>query len=121
MNLTKSIKFNNNLNEKMHKNYQRILLIFVCILLASCVKNSPKIFIETGEKTIAVDIEVADDNSERMKGLMFRENLDENSGMLLIFENLKAAIYLITLYKKINMGRVGARGIRNIEKGLANF
>ena len=68
------------------KNLQKIVLVFFIIFLAGCVKNSPKILIETGEKTIPVNIEIADDNSERMQGLMYRESLDENSGMFFVFE-----------------------------------
>lgn len=32
-------------------------------------------------------VEVVDDDEKRQKGLMFREELDENAGMLFIFEN----------------------------------
>ena len=38
----------------------------------------------TGEKSFT--IEVADDQSERSKGLMFREKMDDDHGMLFIFE-----------------------------------
>jgi len=36
---------------------------------------------------IKIDIEIADDEEERMKGLMDRHNLPENAGMLFIFPN----------------------------------
>ena len=35
------------------------------------------------------DIEIAESSEERSKGLMYRESLDENAGMLFIFEEEK--------------------------------
>ena len=43
--------------------------------------------IKNGKSTIKVNVEIADDNQERAKGLMFREHLDTNNGMLFIFDN----------------------------------
>lgn len=42
---------------------------------------------DNGEKIIKISVEIADDNNEREKGLMFRERLDENSGMLFVFDD----------------------------------
>ena len=36
-------------------------------------------------KIVRIDIEIADDDAQREKGLMFRRHLDENHGMLFIF------------------------------------
>ncbi len=73
------------------KNLGKIIMIFLLIFLADCsnisYKNQPTFSIDNGDKWIDVQIEIADDNEERMKGLMFRENLGENSGMLFIFED----------------------------------
>lgn len=70
---------------------KKIFAIFLIIFLIGCVKNSGKnfneIIIDNGSKLIKINIEIADDNNERMKGLMFREKLDENAGMIFIFEN----------------------------------
>ena len=43
--------------------------------------------IDNGNGLIKVNAEIADDNHEREIGLMFREKLDENNGMLFIFDN----------------------------------
>jgi hypothetical protein len=43
---------------------------------------SPK----TNEVIATIDIEVADDNAEREQGLMYRDTMDENSGMLFLME-----------------------------------
>lgn len=66
-------------------------LVFLLIFLASCSKsfdiNSHEIFVDNEKDLIKVNVGIADDSQERAKGLMFRERLDENSGMLFIFEN----------------------------------
>ena len=49
-------------------------------------KNSNEISIDNGKKIIKLNIEIADDNQERQKGLMFREKFDDNNGMFFIFD-----------------------------------
>ena len=70
---------------------KKILFILLLIFLISCTKNFDEnfnaIYIDNGKNLIKINAEVADDNEERAKGLMFREKLDENSGMLFIFGN----------------------------------
>ena len=77
--------------KKFTKNFVKILLVFLLIFLANCAKisdNSRKeIFIDNGKGLIMINAEIADDSDERKNGLMFREKLEENSGMLFIFEN----------------------------------
>ena len=63
----------------------KIFVIFLLIFLISCTRNFNEVFIDNGKKVTKISVEIADDNEERMKGLMFRERLDENSGMLFIF------------------------------------
>ncbi len=65
---------------------KRILIIFLLIFLVSCAKNFNEILIDNGEKLIKIKVEIADDNEERAKGLMFTEKLDENEGMLFVFD-----------------------------------
>jgi len=41
-----------------------------------------------GKTTISkIDVEIADNTPERMQGLMYRKSMDENRGMLFIFQN----------------------------------
>ncbi len=66
------------------------LLVFFVIFSASCAKNFEKtgeISIDNGKELIKINIEIADDNEERAKGLMFREHLNENDGMLFVFDD----------------------------------
>ena len=39
-----------------------------------------------GEEISKIDIEIADDESQRMSGLMHRKSMDENKGMLFLFD-----------------------------------
>jgi len=61
------------------------ILIFLLLILNGC--NYKYVLIGNGEEKIRVNVEVADNEAERMQGLMFRESLEENSGMLFVFEN----------------------------------
>ena len=59
------------------------ILIFLLMLINGCTPKS--VAINSGKEIIYVNVEVANDEQERQQGLMFREFLDENSGMLFIF------------------------------------
>lgn len=74
----------------MKKILIKFLVIFLLIFQANCAKNienSNPIFIDNGKDLIKINVEVADDNNERGKGLMFREKLNENDGMLFVFDD----------------------------------
>ena len=77
--------------KKLAKNFVEISFVFMLIFLANCAKiaeeTQKEIFIDNGENLIKINAEIADDSEERKNGLMFREKLEENSGMLFIFEN----------------------------------
>ena len=64
----------------------KFLVIFLLIFLASCAQNSDQVLINNGKEDIIINVQIADDNEERVQGLMFIEKLDENGGMLFIFE-----------------------------------
>ena len=64
----------------------KIFVIFLLIFLIGCTRNFNEVYINNGKKLTKINVEIADDNEERMKGLMFRERLDENAGMLFIFD-----------------------------------
>ena len=64
-------------------------MIFLTIFLSNCAAISNQVLIDNGKSLIKVNVEIADDNNERMNGLMFRKNLDKNSGMLFVFDDEK--------------------------------
>ena len=70
---------------------KKIFVIILLIFLISCSRNINKnvneIAIDNGNKLIKINVEIADDNEKRIKGLMFRERLDNDAGMFFIFDN----------------------------------
>ena len=74
----------------MRENFAKMLVIFLVIFLISCAKiseNSDEVLIKNGKNIVKIKVEIADNDEERSKGLMFRDKLDENAGMLFIFDN----------------------------------
>jgi uncharacterized protein len=48
--------------------------------------EAPRVLVESGGRTHVVTVEVADDEASRQRGLMFRDHLDPDRGMLFAFE-----------------------------------
>ena len=62
--------------------------LLILLLLFGCSKNEINArFVSTSNLSIPLTLEIADDENERAKGLMFRRSLEENSGMLFIFQD----------------------------------
>lgn len=60
-----------------------------CVLISDGGYNrqdKSKLLIQSGNSTILVYVEIADDPHERDQGLMFRENLEWDRGMLFVFD-----------------------------------
>ena len=70
----------------MKKSLVIFIFIVSLVMLASC-KSENAAFIDNGKEKIKVNVEIADNAEERAYGLMFREFLGENSGMLFIFDD----------------------------------
>jgi len=64
-----------------------LFLGFSLILLAACSHTVSKIILKTDRGQIPLAVEIADSEEERGLGLMFREKLEEGSGMLFVFED----------------------------------
>ncbi|MBW2995533.1 DUF192 domain-containing protein [Candidatus Woesearchaeota archaeon] len=64
-----------------------LVVLFCLLLLAGCQSKSPKVCIN--EKCFEVELAVT--TEQRAKGLMHRTHLDEDKGMLFVFE--KSDIY----------------------------
>ena len=62
----------------------KFILVFLLILITGCASNIVKI--NTDDNLVKVNVEMADTNEERARGLMLRESLGEDDGMLFIFD-----------------------------------
>jgi len=96
------LMFFNILEQKVYKknsiiHYKMVILLLLTTLFEiNCqgkksnhpsVKKEPSvIIILPGERFVRIKVELARTESERAKGLMFREKLEKGSGMLFIFE-----------------------------------
>lgn len=61
------------------------VLGLVALLLLSACSTADGVTFHTDDGKVNVAVEVADTNEERSQGLMYRESLPENAGMLFIF------------------------------------
>ena len=80
----------------MHKSHGGILIILILLVIVNSIilfvvyydKNPISVneeLIEVCIRENCFDVEIADSGNELARGLMFREKLDENKGMLFIF------------------------------------
>ena len=67
-------------------NKKVIFLLIFLVILTSC-SNQNRVIIDNGIEKFRIEAEVANNLEERGKGLMSREFLDDNNGMLFIFDN----------------------------------
>ncbi|WP_310061216.1 DUF192 domain-containing protein [Lysobacter niastensis] len=68
----------------------RVLLVFCGLALAGCASGTG-LWVELGGQRYA--IEIADDDAERARGLMFRDELAVDHGMLFIHERQEPLAY----------------------------
>ena len=73
----------------------KFLAVFLIVFLVGCTKNveENQVLIDNGKKLIKINVEIADDHAEMEKGLMFRDRLDENDGMLFVFDDNAARTF----------------------------
>ncbi|HET6621155.1 MAG TPA: DUF192 domain-containing protein [Dongiaceae bacterium] len=68
---------------------QRLILICALLLIApACfAAGLPRdtVLIETASSQYRFDVEIADDETERAEGLMYRQSLADNAGMLFLY------------------------------------
>jgi hypothetical protein len=66
---------------------RRLAVAALLLLLAACggTSPSPRAVIETDAGDVMVHVEVADSPAERAKGLMGRQHLPEDAGMVFLF------------------------------------
>lgn len=64
----------------------RLLALAVLVLVAACGgSGQPKISIDTAGGEVTVQVEVADTSAEQQRGLMGRQSLASDAGMVFVF------------------------------------
>lgn len=69
-----------------------IYLITILLFLLSCTTQNT-VTIQTTTDSFPITVEIADTTEEQMIGLMYRETLEENHGMLFIFPDEKERVF----------------------------
>lgn len=69
----------------------KFFILFLLIISSGCVDRKFEV-IKINQK-IELNVEVAKTNEELARGLMFRDKLDENNGMIFIFPDEKQRIF----------------------------
>ncbi len=69
-----------------------ISFLLLPLLLISCTTEKDTI-IQTSSEEIKIFVEIADSMEERALGLMYRTSLEEDQGMLFVFEDTKERIF----------------------------
>jgi uncharacterized membrane protein (UPF0127 family) len=100
----------------------KLLISLTLILLFSCqqifsekrLRTCEIILISDKGVKVSVNVEIADTDETRNRGLMFREKLAENAGMIFIFEeSKKRAFWMKNTYIPLDIAYIDSRGIIN--------
>jgi uncharacterized membrane protein (UPF0127 family) len=63
----------------------KFIILISIVIISGCIEEQ-KMKIFTNSSQIEIKVEIADTFEERQRGLMFRDKLENNSGMLFVFE-----------------------------------
>lgn len=77
-------------------NHSLLLNLFILFLLAACAsyKSLEQIVaIQTASGNYSIRAEIAQTPAEQSNGLMYRDSLDENTGMLFVFERVEPVAF----------------------------
>lgn len=102
------------------QNFRNSYLTAVCIFLFIASYAAPSderclISLNSSDgKKIKINAEIADNDSEREMGLMFRKSMDENEGMLFVFEKEKKLnFWMKNTYIPLDIAYIDRNGIIN--------
>jgi uncharacterized membrane protein (UPF0127 family) len=76
--------------------------------------NKERLEIQTKEKIVRVNVEIADTEEKRQKGLMFRKSLGDNEGMLFVFEDERnVTFWMKNMFVPLDMIFISSNGTIN--------
>jgi uncharacterized membrane protein (UPF0127 family) len=85
-----------------------ILALLSLVVLAGCQQP---VLVTVQVDNINARVEVADSEQERQRGLMFRDAMEKDQGMLLVFESEKPlTMWMLNTYIPLDVGFFDARG-----------
>lgn len=90
-----------------------VAVLLVALLSAYLISTDPEtVLITTADATeIALDVEIADEPSEQARGLMFRESLDSDAGMLFVFpDERRRTFWMRDTSIPLSIAYIGADG-----------
>lgn len=73
----------------MVKNLRIMMLCITLFLVSGCSSQTKNVILE-GK---AVEVEIADSDAEKIRGLMFRQSLDDDKGMLFVYESAETRTF----------------------------
>lgn len=83
----------------------------VALLLAACSNAENRLVLHTAKGDFAFTVEIADDNAERAQGLMFRDHLAADAGMLFDYgQEQLASFWMQNTLIPLDMIFIGADG-----------
>lgn len=68
-------------------------LLAAAVALAACAPSGPAVAFDTGHGPVRVRVEVADTPATRERGLMGRTSLDDDAGMLFVWDGDAASAF----------------------------
>jgi uncharacterized membrane protein (UPF0127 family) len=88
------------------------VVAFATLLLAACSNAESRPVLHTAKGDFAFTIEIADDGAERAQGLMFRDHLAPDAGMLFDYQTEQmASFWMQNTLIPLDMIFIGADGI----------
>ena len=88
------------------------LIAFMGLALSACSSAEDRLTLHTAKGAFSFSVEIADDSAEREKGLMFRDHLAADAGMLFDYgQEQMASFWMQNTLIPLDMIFIGADGV----------